>query len=67
MPFDTLILSDLVLQYWAEYDDMFITQIADTAQDDHRFWGILLNYELRPRSLALIRCVTTQLHRDTPN
>jgi hypothetical protein len=35
----------VLYQYSAKWDDIFITRIADTTQDNERFWGILLNYQ----------------------
>jgi len=32
-------------QYSAQWDDIFITRIADSEQDSSRFWGTLLNYQ----------------------
>jgi len=32
-------------KYFAKYDGIFITRIADTEQDESRFWGILLNFQ----------------------
>ena len=31
-----------------EFDDFFITRIADSAQTDTKFWGILLNFFFTP-------------------
>ncbi|EPQ50846.1 hypothetical protein GLOTRDRAFT_133590 [Gloeophyllum trabeum ATCC 11539] len=34
--------------YWAQYDDFFITSIANTTQTSTQYWGILLNYQYTP-------------------
>ncbi|MDJ1135090.1 hypothetical protein [Streptomyces iconiensis] len=34
--------------YWAEFDDILVTRIGDTAQTDTEFWGILRNYAFTP-------------------
>lgn len=34
--------------FFTEFDDYFITRIADSAQTDTQFWGILLNFVFTP-------------------
>jgi hypothetical protein len=34
-----------IRKYSKEFDDIFITRIADVEQGDNEFWGILLNYQ----------------------
>lgn len=34
--------------FFAEFDDFFITRIADSTQTSTQFWGILLNFEFTP-------------------
>jgi hypothetical protein len=35
-------------EWFPEFEDFFITRIAETSQTETEFWGILVNYELIP-------------------
>jgi hypothetical protein len=66
--YDTVLQSDknTHYQYFAKYDGIFITRIADTEQDESRFWGILLNFQyvlpLPVSNYDVLRLIARKVH-----